>query len=179
MPLKILHLEDNKRDADLVRDLLESTWPGCRISVVVTREEYLEAIKSGAFDVVLSDYQIPGFDGMEALTLVRELAPELPFVFFSGTIGEERAIDAMRAGAADYVIKDRMQRLPIAIQRAVHDSEVKRARGRAEDELVKERYLMRMLMENLPDSVYFKDTGSRFISVSHRLRAAAGSSRMR
>jgi two-component system cell cycle sensor histidine kinase/response regulator CckA len=172
--MKILHLEDNKRDAALVKDLLESAWPDCRITVVIAREEYLEAVKSGGFDIVVSDYQIPGFDGMEALTLVREHAPDLPFVFFSGTIGEERAIDAVKAGAADYVIKDRMGRLPIAIERAVRDAEILRARRRAEEELARERYLMRMLMENLPDSVYFKDSRSRFIAVSHSLARRSG-----
>jgi two-component system, cell cycle sensor histidine kinase and response regulator CckA len=172
--MKILHLEDNKHDAALVQDLLELAWPDCAITVVVSREDYLGAIRSGAFDIVVSDYQIPGFDGMEALTLVRDHAPDLPFVFFSGTIGEERAIEAVKAGAADYVIKDRMQRLPIAIERAVRDAEVQRARRSAEQELARERYLMRMLMEHLPDSVYFKDAESRFIAVSNSLACRHG-----
>ncbi|HEY5551475.1 MAG TPA: PAS domain S-box protein [Opitutaceae bacterium] len=172
--MRILHLEDNQRDAALVRDLLESALPDCRITVVAGRDDYLKAITSGDFDIVVSDYQIPGFSGMEALLLVRERAPDLPFLFFSGTIGEERAIEAVRAGAADYVIKDRMQRLPIAIQRVVRDAEILRARRQAEEELAQERYLMRMLMENLPDSVYFKDAASRFLSVSRSLAQRVG-----
>jgi PAS domain S-box-containing protein len=172
--MKILPLEDNNRDAALVRDMLESAWSDCRITVVASRDDYLRGITEGGYDIVVSDYQLPGFNGMEALLMVREHAPDLPFIFFSGTIGEERAIEAVRAGAADYVIKDRMQRLPITIQRVVRDAEVLRARRIAEEELKKERYLMRILMENLPDCVYFKDADSRFIAVSESLARRHG-----
>jgi two-component system cell cycle sensor histidine kinase/response regulator CckA len=172
--MKILHLEDNNRDAALVRDMLEAAWSDCHITLVASRDDYLSAITKGGYDIVVSDYQLPGFNGMEALLMVREHAPDLPFIFFSGTIGEERAIEAVRAGAADYVIKDRMQRLPITIQRVVRDAEILRARRNAEEELKKERYLMRMLMENLPDSVYFKDADSRFIAVSESLARRCG-----
>lgn len=117
--MKILHLEDNPRDVTLVRDMLSAEWPNCFISVVSTREDFVSLLKLGGFDLVLSDFQLPAFNGLEALQLVREMAPEIPFVFFSGTLGEESAIDAVRAGAADYVIKDRMQRLPVSDRKSV------------------------------------------------------------
>ncbi|HEY8993340.1 MAG TPA: response regulator [Lacunisphaera sp.] len=176
--MKILHVEDNPRDAELVRDMLHAEWPDCSITVVCTRESFINGLKHGGYDLVLSDFQLPGFNGLEALELTREHSPDLPFIFFSGTIGEERAIEAVRAGASDYVIKDRMQRLPVSIQRVMREGEVARARRRVEEALAQEQYLLHMLMENMPDHVYFKDTKSRYIAVSrslarrHRLQPA-------
>lgn len=169
--MKILHLEDNPRDVTLVRDMLSAEWPNCFISVVSTREDFVSLLKLGGFDLVLSDFQLPAFNGLEALQLVREMAPEIPFVFFSGTLGEESAIDAVRAGAADYVIKDRMQRLPVSIQRVIREAAEQRGRREVEAALAQEQYLLRLLMENLPDHVYFKDVHSSFIAVSRSLAA--------
>ncbi|MES1166457.1 MAG: PAS domain S-box protein, partial [Pseudomonadota bacterium] len=118
--------------------------------------------------------QLPGFNGLEALELTRALAPQIPFIFFSGTIGEERAIEAVRAGAADYVIKDRMQRLPVTIQRVMRETEDLRVRRRIEEALAQEQYLLLILMENLPDHVYFKDIHSRFLSVSRSMAKRLG-----
>lgn len=172
--MKILHLEDNHRDAALVRDMLATDCPDCVITVVSTRDDFLKALAEGVHDLVLSDFQLPGFNGLEALQLVHERAPDVPFIFLSGTIGEERAIEAVRAGAADYVIKDRMRRLPVAIQRAQRESAELRARRRTDEALAHEQYLLRMLMENLPDDVYFKDVNSRFITVSRSLAGRHG-----
>jgi PAS domain S-box-containing protein len=172
--MKILHVEDNPRDADLVRDMLTAEWPDCIIKVVATRAEFVTELANEGYDLVLSDFQLPDFNGLEALELTRAKVPDLPFIFFSGTIGEERAIEAVRAGAADYVIKDRMQRLPVTIQRVMREVEEARARRRVEEALAQEQYLLLMLMENLPDFVYFKDTQSRFIAVSRSLGKRQG-----
>ncbi|MFZ5495993.1 MAG: response regulator [Verrucomicrobiota bacterium] len=172
--MKILHLEDNARDAALVRDLLSVDWPDCVIEVIATRDDFLAALAEGGYDLIISDYQLPGFNGLEALQLVRERAPEVPFVFFSGTLGEERAIEAVRAGAADYVVKDRMQRLPVAVQRVLRENREQLALRRAEEALAHEQYLLRMLMENMPDHVYFKDAQSRYISASRSLARRHG-----
>jgi two-component system cell cycle sensor histidine kinase/response regulator CckA len=172
--MKILHVEDNPRDAELVRDMLQLEWPDCIITVVATREAFLAGLIRGGYDLVLSDFQLPGFNGLEALELTREKAPDVPFIFFSGTIGEERAIEAVRAGASDYVIKDRMQRLPVSIQRVMREGEEARARRRVEEALAQEQYLLLMLMENMPDHVYFKDARSRFITVSRAMARRHG-----
>lgn len=172
--MKILHLEDNPRDAVLVRDVLAVDWPDCVIQVVVTRDDFLRAITVGGHDLIISDYRLPGFNGLEALELVRERAPEVPFIFFSGTLGEERAIEAVRAGAADYVIKDRMQRLPVSVQRVMRENIELKVRRRAEEALAQEQYLMRILMDHVPDHVYFKDAESRFMSVSRSLAQRHG-----
>jgi PAS domain S-box-containing protein len=172
--MKILHLEDNLRDAALVQDMLTQEWPDCVITLVATRPDFLAALDQGGYDIVLSDYQLPGFNGLEALELTRERTPHLPFIFFSGTLGEERAIEAVRAGAADYVIKDRMKRLPVSIQRVMREAEELRARRRIEEALAQEQYLLLMLMENLPDHVYFKDLESRFLNVNRSLARRLG-----
>ncbi|HYD82812.1 MAG TPA: response regulator, partial [Opitutus sp.] len=97
--MKLLHLEDNARDADLVRELLTDEWPTCEITLVDTREAYTAAIEHRGYDVILSDYALPHFNGSEALQIAREKAPEVPFIFLSGNIGEDLAIEAVRAGA--------------------------------------------------------------------------------
>ncbi len=172
--MKILHLEDNPRDAALVRDVLAVDWPDCVIKVVATREDFLREIADPGYDLIISDYRLPGFNGLEALELVRERAPGIPFIFFSGTLGEERAIEAVRAGAADYVIKDRMQRLPVSVQRVMREHADQKVRRRTEEALAKEQYLLRMLMDHVPDHVYFKDAQSRFISASKSLLRERG-----
>lgn len=172
--MKILHLEDNANDALLVRRLLAKDWPDCTITVVTERDPFLKALAEERHDIVLSDFQLPSFNGIEALKLARARAPETPFIFFSGTIGEERAIEAVRSGAADYVIKDRMNRLPISIQRAMHDSAERRTRRNLEESLAQEQDLLRLLMENLPDDVYFKDINSRYLIVSRSLATRFG-----
>lgn len=172
--MKILHLEDNPRDATLVRDVLSVDWPDCAITVVATRDDFVRGLGAGGFDLIISDYKLPGFNGLEALQLVRERTPDIPFIFFSGTLGEERAIEAVRAGAADYVIKDRMQRLPVSVQRVMRESREQQARRQIEAALAQEQYLMRMLMDNVPDHVYFKDAQSRFIAVSRSLAQRHG-----
>jgi PAS domain S-box-containing protein len=172
--MNILHLEDNLRDAALVQDMLTAEWPDCVITLVATRPDFLAALDQGGHDIVLSDFQLPGFNGLEALELTRERRPHLPFIFFSGTLGEERAIEAVRAGAADYVIKDRMKRLPVSIQRVMREAEELRARRRVEEALAQEQYLLLMLMENLPDHVYFKDVNSRFLTVNRALARRFG-----
>lgn len=167
--MKILHLEDNRHDAELAARLLTTEWPDCVLDVVATRDAFLRALAAGGYDLVLSDYHLPGFNGLEALELTRAQAPHIPFIFISGTIGEERAIEAVRAGAADYVLKDRMQRLPVSIQRVLGESEERASRRRIEDALAQEQYLLLLLMDHLPDHVYFKDVDSRFITMSRSM----------
>lgn len=130
--MKILHLEDNPTDAELAQALLQAEWPACEIAVRATRSDFLASLTTGRFDVILSDFNLPGFNGLEALGLAREITPDTPFVFLSGTIGEERALEAVRNGAADYVLKDRMMRLPVALRRAVEEATELRRRRQAE-----------------------------------------------
>lgn len=131
--MKLLHLEDSAADAELTRIQLETELPGCELTLAGTKEEYLDQLGRGGFDVIVSDFGLLGFDGFEALTLAQERAPGVPFIFLSGTIGEERAIGIMRAGAQDYVLKDRAWGLATAIKRALREAEAdRRIREQAE-----------------------------------------------
>src|SRR4051812_17242468 len=127
--MKILHLEDNCHDAELVRMILRAEFESCVITGVATKNEFQAALAADAApDVILSDFTLPSFDGLTALTLAGEHAPDVPFIFLSGSIGEERAIAAVRGGAYDYVLKDNMARLPMAIRRALDDFTRRRLR---------------------------------------------------
>src|SRR5437868_4517238 len=132
--LRILHLEDDEADGELVAATLAQEGVVCECVRAESREQFLSAI-DGAFDLILSDYAIPGFDGVSAQTIARERRPDLPFVFVSGTMGEEVAIDRMKAGATDYVLKHRLIRLAPAVRRALEESHNRRQRERAEAEV--------------------------------------------
>lgn len=133
--MKILHLEDSPVDAELTRAIVAQEVAGSHLHTVADRASYLAALQRGDFDVILSDYTLPDFDGLEALTLAREHAPDIPFVFCSGSIGEDRAIAALQAGAADYVLKDRLTRLGPVLRRVLQEAAERRARVEAEKSL--------------------------------------------
>jgi len=121
-PLRILLIEDSLEDTELtVRELkrggLEFDWRRVDTELALTR-----ACSEFEPTMVLSDYAMPGFDGLSALRLVRELRPEVPFIFVSGTIGEETAIQSLRSGANDYILKSNLSRLPTAVKRALRDA---------------------------------------------------------
>src|SRR6185295_8464854 len=103
----------------------------CRITCVETRSAFLGELHLARYDVILSDFALQSLNGLEALQLAKAAAPETPFIFLSGTIGEDRAIEAVRLGAEDYILKDRMKRLVTAIARALREHEERKARRQA------------------------------------------------
>jgi diguanylate cyclase (GGDEF)-like protein/PAS domain S-box-containing protein len=133
--LRLLFAEDNPDDAEL--QLREIRRAGLRVThkVVDTAEAFSGALRSFVPDIILSDFSMPQFDGMEALRLAREIAPHTPFIFVSGTLGEEYAIRALKNGATDYVVKTNLARLPAAVERAMAEAEVLRERRRTATEL--------------------------------------------
>jgi PAS domain S-box-containing protein len=133
-PLRILHLEDDPADAALVEGILAADGIACTIERAGTREQFLGALHKD-YDIILADFAIPGFDGVSAQQIARVRQPDLPFVFVSGTMGEEVAIERLKAGATDYVLKQRLQRLSSAVRRALDEARDRRERRRAEDEV--------------------------------------------
>jgi len=134
-PLRLLHLEDDPVDAELITTtLIEGNIP-CQSQLVDTRQAFVAALKEGRMDLILADYSIPGFDGMTALMLAHQHCPDVPFLFVSATIGEELAIDAMHQGATDYVLKQRLGRLVPSVQRALRELDDRAERKRAEEAL--------------------------------------------
>jgi PAS domain S-box-containing protein len=134
-PLRILSIEDDPKDTELIRDLLETEGIVCEVVRVDTEAALLASIEQGGIDLILSDYTLPSFDGISALKFAMKTCPDVPFIFVSGTLGEEVAIEALKIGATDYVLKTSLSRLPPSVVRAQREATQKAERRRAEDAL--------------------------------------------
>jgi len=128
-------LEDDSADAELTRFALRKGGLHFSLNRVETKEDYLKEIKQDTPDLILSDYSLPGFDGHAALEIAREKCPQTPFIFVTGTMGEEVAIETLKSGATDYVLKTRLSRLIPAVHRALRESQERAHRRRAEEQL--------------------------------------------
>jgi len=127
----VLHVEDDPVDRELVAATLDAQGLTCDILAVDTRDAFLAALDSGGFDVILADDRLPRFNGQAALALAVERVPDVPFIFVSGTLGEEIAVERLKAGATDYVLKQRLARLGSSIVRALRDARQRREHTRA------------------------------------------------
>ena len=134
-PLRILLLEDDPTDAALIQELLEADNIVCEVTRVQTRTEYLSGLEDFAIDLILADYKLPSFDGLSALKLAQNVRPSLPFIFVSGMLGEEVAIEALKIGATDYVLKSWLSRLAPSVKRALREAGDRARRKRAEEAL--------------------------------------------
>lgn len=121
MDINILHLEDNLSDAELIRFELEKAFSDIEIIQVDNKKDFLDCIETEEINLILSDYDVPGFDGMEALQLIKNYYHEIPFIFVSGTIGEEKAVEVLRNGAVDYVLKDNLAKIAFSVNRALKE----------------------------------------------------------
>lgn len=135
-PLHILHLEDDANDVALVRRSLEEANIACATTSVDNQAAFVAALEGGGFDLIISDFRLPGFDGWTALDIAHGRWPALPFILLSGTLGEEQAVDSLKKGATDYVIKDRLARLAPAVRRAMHEVEERAERQRLEAQFI-------------------------------------------
>ncbi|MDB6026758.1 MAG: sensor hybrid histidine kinase [Verrucomicrobiales bacterium] len=151
--LQVLHLEDNLTDRDLVQRWLKQGNLNCQIRYAQTELELRTALLEQTFDVVLGDQTLPGFDGIAALKIVKERHPDLPFIFVTGSMGEEAAIETMRLGATDYVLKDRSNRLASTVDRAITEARTRKERQRAAEE-IKE---MAALLDQASDAIVVCD----------------------
>lgn len=134
-PLRVLVLEDSRFDAELLREHLLAAHPGAEVVWTVQGADFTAALASRSFDLILSDYEIPGYSGLEALAAARARHPRTPFVFVSGVIGEDNAVEMMKRGATDYVSKSRLGRLGFVIERALREAAERDGRERAEARL--------------------------------------------
>jgi len=134
-PLRVLLLEDNNYDAELIQELLQAEHPDCEIIRAQTRAEFIAGLDNPGINLILADYKLPSFDGLSALKLAHDARADLPFIFVSGTLGEDVAIEAVKIGATDYVVKSRLSRLLPSVHRALHDAEERAERKKAEEAL--------------------------------------------
>lgn len=173
--LRVLNLEDNVNDAELNQAMLSARWPDCLLKRVDNRVDFSNALDEGNFDIILSDFTMPGFGGSEALALARQRRPETPFLFVSGTIGEDTAIEALKAGATDYVLKHRLMRLIPAVDRALREVEQLAECRRAEEAMRQSEHKYRELFESLEDAAFLTDEQSgRIIDVNRQAETLLG-----
>lgn len=149
--LRALLVEDSRLDAELLRVQLERSWPRLQLEVVRSESDFLEALPSGDWDVVLSDYELPGFTGAEVLEHRNALAPHVPFIFVSGVIGEDNAVELLKRGATDYVSKSRLARMGPVLRRALREAEDRRGRELAERQLRHADIIFARVVEGLRD----------------------------
>src|SRR2546428_6157871 len=166
--IKVLHLEDSPTGAELLALSLRQTGIDWDILRVDTRNDFVAALDRGGFDVIVSDFRLPAYDGLQALQEASTRRPEVPFVFFTGNLGEARAIQALKSGATDYVLKDgAVERLAPAIQRAVREAAERRARAQAEDALKQSEEGFRQLFNCNPHPTWVFDVETlRFVEVN-------------
>ncbi len=134
-PLRILSLEDDPNDTELIQELLEAEGIACEVTRVDTRAALEASLEQGGIDLILADYTLPSFDGLSALRHAMNCRPDVPFIFVSGTLGEEVAIEALKIGATDYVLKTRLSRLVPSVHRALREAAERAERKRAVEAL--------------------------------------------
>jgi PAS domain S-box-containing protein len=164
--LRILHLEDDVMDAELVQATLEGDGIRADVTRVETEPDFLAALERTGFDLILADYSLPSFDGLSALKLTQQRAPDVPFLFLSGTLGEDAAIESLKKGAVDYVLKTRLVRLAPAVNRALREAQEKAERKRAEEALRRSENELRDLIQTIPAMAFVTRADGSNIFVS-------------
>ena len=153
-PLQVLHLEDNAADTELIQATLDAEGVRAKLSRVEAEVDFIGALKDERFDLILADYTLPSFDGLSALRIAQQRAPDIPFIFVSGTLGEDIAIEALKTGATDYVLKTRLSRLVPSVQRALRAAEERAERKKAEEALRRRERELREVIETIPAIVW-------------------------
>lgn len=168
--LKILHLEANQNDVALAQAALAAEGIEYEPIIAVNREQFIAELKTGSFDLIISDYLLPSFDGLTALAMTREIYPDLPFIFLTATMGEERAIDSLKSGATDYVLKGRVSRLGQIVRRVLKSKEDQLALWQVADLLRIENERFRILsaefktlLDAIPDKITLQSPGFKLI----------------
>ncbi len=154
---RVLMLEDNADDAALIMRKLATERLPLVTEHVRTARQFIEQLANRAYDLILCDFSLPGWNGLEALRWVRKTAHDVPFIYVSGTLGEELAIECIREGATDYVLKNNLARLPHAIRRALDERELRRVKRRIEQEKLDSEKHYRMLFESNPQPMWVFD----------------------
>ncbi len=161
--LTILHLEDDVFFSDMVESLLHEQGLDFRIRRAATYPEYVTALRESAYGLILSDHAVPGGDGLEALAQARQHAPDTPFIFVTGRMGEEVAVDSLQRGAWDYVLKSNMSRFTHTVMRSLAAAGEAAALRKAQLRIRQDQSNLRALIENTSDAIWSMDTSFRIV----------------
>src|SRR3989454_3451238 len=173
-PLRILHLEDEPDYSDLVRSMLQAEGIQAEVVLVTSRAEFEAALALENFDLILADYSLPSYDGLQALQCSRKRSPETPFLLISGTIGEPAAIESLKTGATDYILKHWPERLVPSIRRAVQEADERKQRRQAETELIRREKYFRALTENSLDILNILNAEGVYVYNSPSIKRVLG-----
>ena len=177
-PLRILLLEDNPADAKLSIRTLRSAGLQFQADVCHTSVEFMERVRAGAFNLILGDYRLPDWTGLEAVRWLRSSGFTTPFVLLTGILGDELAIECIKAGANDYLLKESLERLPTVVRRALDEQQLREERDRAEEELRGSEEQYRLLFEANPNPMWvYSSEDLRFLAVNETAVGHYGYSR--
>jgi len=172
--LRILHLEDDATDSVLVKETLEQGGLGCELTRVDTQSAFRAMLERGGFDLVLADHTLPSFDGISALRLATKRRPEMPFIFVSGTLDEEVAIESLKLGATDYVFKTKIARIVPSVQRALREAEERSRRAEAERALRASEARFRTFVDHATDAFFLHDDQMCILDVNSQACESLG-----
>ena len=172
--IRILMLEDDPADAELEELELRKSGLVFTLKVAATREAFLKELDESSPDLILSDYDLPSLDGLAALGIAKEKCPDLPFILVSGKLGEEFAIEALKEGATDYVLKTHLKRLGFSVKRAMEEAGLIAERKRSEDALIESDRKLRSIVENSSDEIFMLDKSLKYLLVNKSLANTLG-----
>lgn len=167
IPLRILHIEDSRSAAWLIRELLIDAGFSMQLDWAINGQEFTTFLQSGRYDLILADYVVPGFDAPTALLLTKSLCPDVPFICVSGAIGDEKAVELMKLGATDYVLKSQLDKLPISMRRALDEVREHKARQLAEETLKTILYRQEAILSAISDIIVEVDSNNIYSWANH------------
>jgi len=170
----MLILEDDVRGAKLAAKVLEGSGVRLQFEVTDSAEVFRANLEKSEYDVILADFNLRNWTALDALEILKQSGKDIPLIVVTGSLGDESAVECIKQGAADFVLKNRPARLPAAVQRALEDKRLRTEMKRAEDALILEKYLLHTLADNVPDMIYFKDRASRFTRINKALAKMFG-----
>jgi len=172
--IKILHLEDDPDDSELVLTELKSGEFEVEYTRVDNEKQFRNQLENNKFDIVLADYNLPTFNGISALRICAEKYPETPFIIVSGTLGEEIAVEMLKYGAADYLLKQNLKRLVAAVEHALAEARLKLEKLKTEKELKESEEKFRTIIENSADAIFVADTNGNYVFTNKKVTELLG-----